>query len=45
MKGYESMEDIYNQLKQRTGHIKLTAECYHYTGGKHKRKVITHSAV
>lgn len=31
-------------MQQRTGHIKLYANCYHFTTGKHRRKVSTHTA-
>jgi hypothetical protein len=30
-------------MRQRTGHIQLKAECYHFTG-KHRRKIVTHTA-
>jgi hypothetical protein len=44
MKSFDEIQGIHNQLKQRTGLIRLNAECYHKTGGKHKRKIVTHTA-
>lgn len=44
IKEMEHVERAYNILKQSQGHIRFEAECYHWTTGKHRRKIVTHKA-
>lgn len=44
MKNYSQMEGIIEDLRRRTGHIQLKAECYHFTTGKYRKRVVTHAA-
>jgi hypothetical protein len=44
MKPINHLEGVFEELRKRTGHIRLKAECYHFTGGKHRRRIVTHTA-